>query len=388
MPHSPSTEQYRQAAKEKFKAMTKDFAAFVWWRLGNSFDTMLDYFDHIDNSEAIAKTKAVVKQCETSLDSMGPTWPHTWFDDYGWWTISTLRAEVKSYLDAEAKAGCRNLRNVCWSRFTENAPYVWDRRQPGTFGDCQPAVSGGVWNQYWSGTSSDYPGPKEGDGKENGIQNMPTNGLYLIAAERLALMAAQSGQPNPAWQAAARGEFEFIYAWINDRTTPLWWKQGAAGAALVRDWVGHYADGTRTPGFQDWAWTGDQGLILGGLTAHMRMDLSPPRYQEMLDFAKELLTGARCCLVDDGGLLKYATDYEHVPSNDTADYQTGQGVFWRYVLDAWQSNADLRTYLSTDEYGSFLRTNADAALADADETNVDILSNQLAILVAASVMLA
>jgi len=371
---------YADAAKEKFAGLCAQYSPPVsYWRLGNAFDAIIDYLENVDASAAAAAGAMVVKQYQASLDKLGG-YDHAWFDDFGWWTIATQRGLGKPFLSG-VKDELTGFMTECWGRFNANAPYVWDRRAPGTFDDCGPAVIGGVWNEYWKGTAATYPGPKGADpstGTLEGIQNTVTNAVYLIAAQRL-------GRTDPEAKVAADREYTFLSAWLFSEEPKLWWPLEMEGAARVRERVSHFASGRAAPGFQtDWAWTGDQGLILGALVDRMSFDKA--NYQHLLGAAKELLNGATM-LVDGNGVLRYCTSTGTVPDGDATDYATGPGVFWRNMLYAWKNNPDLAAFLSATGYMAFVKTNADAAMRATETTDFDILTNQLAILVAAATML-
>ena len=86
--------------------------------------------------------KLVLQQYTASLNQLGG-YNAAWFDDFGWWSVASQRATVSSAFNPDAKKAFAANLSECWSRFTGNAPYVWDRRKPGTFNNCQPAVAGG-----------------------------------------------------------------------------------------------------------------------------------------------------------------------------------------------------------------------------------------------------
>jgi len=390
MPTSAPIADYCKCAEEKFAYYVKhyisdtDWYESAGWKLGNSLDTMLDYLIHVDSSGAESFGRDAQTQCAAWLGWRDADW--TWFDDYGWFVISAYRAWQQTFFSAEVRGGFAKVSEDCWDRF-KNAPYTWEwrNRDPDRFKDYGPAVDGpsmrGVWNTLWDGTSSDHLGDKEGipsDGTLAGIQNTLTNALYLICAQRRGDTAA------------AEAEWSFLNAWCSSQQQPnLWWPQNNGGA-LVRERVSRFADGKTAPGFQEnWAWTGDQGLILGGLVGRIAngQDAANARTQ-----AEALLTGARLSLVDahDGVLQPFTTTGTppHLRSKgpDVGDYGTGTGVFWRYLLQAWNlKNPQLRGVLGSTDYQNFVRTNADAARAPA--TDADVLSNQIAALVAAIVML-
>src|SRR5262249_48077732 len=176
-----------------------------------------------------------------------------------WFVISTDRASRQSFFSSDVQKAFCGFSKECWKRFTERAPYTWDRRDPDRFKDYGPAVDGpsirGVWNTYWKGTSDDYPGDKEGDpslGALPGIQKTVTNALYLIGAQR----RGDTG--------AAENEYAFLDAWFSSQKQPnLWWSQ-KKGGAIVHERVSRVANGKAAPGFdENWAWTGDLGLTLG-----------------------------------------------------------------------------------------------------------------------------
>ncbi len=379
MPTAITSQKYSQAAQDKFTALEALFrdGSDSYWRLANAFDTMIDFLTTINASEAPTLNKIVEDRYNDSLNAPPPRglggYDNAWFDDFGWWTIASQRAVSGNLFPP---GFFQDVQQQCWTRFTGNAPYVWERRAPGSYASCRPAYEGGLWNEYWKGTSSQYPGPKGADptsGSLEGIQNTVSNALYLIAAQRVGDLSA------------ADREFAFFSQWFGDSQQSLWWQE-MPDAALVRERAGHfYGDSSQAPGFQrSWAWTGDQGLILGALTDRMR--LKPADRPDLLKRATLLLTGVRRFLIDGGGLLLPWTSTGDVPDGDATDYATGPGVFWRYALHAFRTDSDLRAILSTRYFQDFLKVNADAAAQSSGERSLDELTNDVAVLVAAANM--
>jgi hypothetical protein len=394
---STSTHPYADAAREKFDALTKRYSTndtgekVSFWKLGNSFDTMIDFLDTIDASRADDVAQMAVKQLEASLKNIEGGYDGAWFDDFGWWSVATQRALKKPFFRKNAKA-LQDILDACWPRFTSNAPFVWERRKPGTFDKFGPAVDGGVWNAYWTCTSDEYPGPKNGDPSDGhlvGIQNTVTNALYLMAAHRI-------GHSNPDAERAAQQELKFLLAWFDQTEDSLWW-QIDPNTALVRERVGHFANGVHAPhsdngisctGFQGkWAWTGDQGLILGALS-DATLHLEPGFRAPLLNRTKQLLSGVRNHLAGGSAVVVNYTTTGCVPDFDESDYQVGSGVFWRNALYVWKTNPDLRTFLEGEDYKAMVRASAAAVatLPTAKET-IETLTNQTAVLVAANAML-
>ena len=383
-----STNHYGSAAREKFEALKNAYASndtgqqVSFWKLGNSFDTMIDFLDTVDHSSAHEVAQMAVRQLEASLKHIKGGWDGAWFDDFGWWSVATQRALQKPFFLPDA-VNIQYILDQCWPRFTNNAPFVWQRHKPGTFEDYGPAVEGGVWNAYWEGTPDNYPGPKNGDpsnGKLIGIQNTVTNALYLMAAHRL-------GHTDSGARQAARNELHFLFTWFDEKEYSLWWEFDQE-TALVRERVGHFANGKRAMGYQeDWAWTGDQGLILGCLSDVM-LDQEPGFRGPFLARAKQLLSGVRQHLVDGSGIVQSYTMTGNTPDGDESDYQIGPSAFWRNALYVWKTNPDLRNFLTSQEYQAMVRASADAAVkAPTDGQTIETLTNYTAVLVAATAML-
>jgi hypothetical protein len=398
-----STDSYSSAAKKNFAALKDQYASndtgqqVSFWKLGNSFDTMIDFLDIIDASCANDVAQIAVTQLNASLKHIEGGYDGAWFDDFGWWSVATQRALQKPFFNSDAKRQLQNILDQCWPRFTKNAPFVWERRKPGTvspttckpFDDFGPAVDGGVWNAYWCDTPATYPGPKNGDPTDGhliGIQNTVTNALYLMAAHRL-------GRTDPAARQAAQREWQFLLTWFDEKEDPLWWEIDD-NAGLVRARVGHFANGVRVPhidneyectGFQEtWAWTGDQGLMLGNLGDAM-LAAGPDDREGLLARAQHLVSGVRRRLVEGGGVVQSYTTTGCLPDFDKFDYQVGSGVFWRNYLYVWNTNPDLRTFLMRSENEAMVRASADAAAKPlSGNESIETLTNQTAVLVAAT----
>jgi hypothetical protein len=393
-----SVDQYGPAARSIFKQLVALFSArqsaSSYWKLGNSFDTILDFLD-FDSTDAEKLPSVLQTQYAVSLKDLHG-YDSAWFDDFGWWTVAFQRAAQRTYFSSSDREYFVSTMKECWTRFTDRGPKVWERHTKDTFDDCGPAVPGGVWNEYWEGTDSKkWPGPNDGipdstDPKQSlhGIQNTVTNTVYLIAAQRLGVTAENAN-------ADAEREFKFLQSWFEVRSNTLWWPQPANNAAHVRERVSHFAPSSRFPTGKmnkfyqsDWAWTGDQGLVVGALADRMRlMSGGPKERSELLEKAKALIAGARYYLRNSmtGQLLSFTTTGQ-VPGNDYDDYQTGPGVFWRNMLHAWNVDPDLKAFLNQPAYTEWLKLNAEFAIKS-QKSDFDSLTNDLSVVVAAAVML-
>lgn len=377
MSTSAAVAGYRSAAQTRFQLLMQAYndPGDSYWRLGHAFDTVIDYLDTIDASGAGGVAEVVLRQYAETLKG---SYDWEWFDDFGWWAIAMQRAMERPFF-GKYRPSFVEILAACWNAPTGmngKAPYTWERRAPGTYSTYRPAVEGGVWNMYWPGTDGTrFPGPTGDPATDSlaAIQNTVVNGLYLVIAQRL-------GRTNQDAAAAANREWDFLMQWFNTSDRPLWW-QRSPGAALVHERVSHFADGSKSPFYvEDFAWTGDQGLILGGLTDRMSLVGGGPGYTALLARTKELLAGVQGYLVSDGQLQPWTGP------GGAEDYKTGPAVFWRYLLHAFRNNADLRAFLQGAAYQQLVRVNADAVKETPSGQDVISLTNDLAVLVVAAAM--
>lgn len=153
------------------------------------------------------------------------------------------------------------------------------------------------------------------------------------------------------------------------------------------------AGGTWTKGYKpETIWTGDQGLVLGGLVDLIEMarrgypGLDPAN---CLATAKRLLAGVKQQLVDSQGHLQPYLPFGVPPAGDPTSYETGLGVFFRYLLYAYRTNADLRDFLIARGYPALVQSNAQYLMdqyrhgAYPKDKYVIYLTNVLAALIAA-----
>jgi hypothetical protein len=137
MTNEPSSANpYGSAARETFEALKNLYASndnlppeeqVSFWKLGNSFDTMIDFLDTIDDSSAHEVAQMAVTQLNASLKHITGGYDGAWFDDFGWWSVATGRALQKPFFKQDA-APLQHILEQCWPRFTNNAPFVWERR--------------------------------------------------------------------------------------------------------------------------------------------------------------------------------------------------------------------------------------------------------------------
>lgn len=392
MPSSPAA--LKSAALAAYTELKSQYPSeWFFWRCGHSFDTVVDYFTNVDSSDADNFAQlAITKYAPTSQD---------WWDDYGWWGIAGAKASSAGVFSFNYVAHFRTIVGQAWQEMADNAPYGWQKANQQEFKDWAPLFDGGVWNHVVD--EQYHPG---GPDKLGGRQNTVTNGLYLVLAQRLVLDGSLQVAPPP--RPAADQEYQFLKNWF-DPPAILKLTPGQAlmkyydDKAVVRERVSifkptdqngqHYQDSAFRP---ELAWAGDQGLILGGLVDRMRIvGKASTEYPALLATARKLMAGARDYLTTQatpaGTLRPWWPNPSPGAPTDDDDYWTGPAVFMRYLLNAFR-NDDLRVDLLTPAYQTFIRANAEYVVnmpnRSQSSDQVVNLTNNLAILVAAIVMLA
>jgi hypothetical protein len=354
-----------------------------YWRLGHSFDTIIDYLV-VRPEEAQGFGRIAIKAYNRSKDS---AW---WYDDYGWWGLASLKAWQLPKLFPEF-AEFKPICDTCWDVNYKNATDVWihNRNNP-QFRNREPRFVGGIWNADWS-----KPRPfhseamcRQGD-TLCGIQNTVTNMLYLLLGTRLYLKSL-----DREYGAAAKTEYDFLSHWFQldkpsfDEHTLL---MKVESGMLVRERVATFAEinskFAEVPGYnKEVAWSGDQGLILGALVDRMRLvkgnDLL---YSYCLKLASDIITGVKsqAAKLQGGTLTPWLTQAD---GGDPEDYATGAGVYWRYLQYASQNNTELKTYIKQTDQLKFVRQNAEHPQRAPGSDDLTDLTNRLAALTAVIVM--
>lgn len=261
---------------------------------------------------------------------------------------------------------------------------TWRDASPEQIAERRPRYSpGGAWNSPI--TDARQPDPVvryEGwSSYLNPVQNTVTNGLYAILALRIFQAARnpafagvfrESGLDVEACLGAWTDQIEWLERWLietPDADESLLLRLGAG--SLVRERVStfHEANGRMlwdAAYSKTLLWTGDQGLLLGALREARAANLLVPE-PKAFGLPAQIVQGVfehgyaeRSYGVIRGEFLLPwigigSSDPFAVPSpgNDDPDYQTGVGVFMRYLLQAYQAEPGL-----VDKYRSAIADSA------------------------------
>ena len=402
-------EKYEEQATDTFGRLCKIFKDVYKpnaWQIGNVFDTLTDYvFRYSEPTPG-----GVVQTARDRWEELGTM---CWYDDYGWWGIASSKAFDITFANVfgSNQAYFQKVATDCWDVMHtgkpdqppykwKGGPNVWDNRDdgdtPGYFmsldGWAVPRFPGGVWQ--WDMFKCKRTKPPECSPSNPAdpakcllgpFQNTVMNGLYLVLALRLAMLNKGTGTV-----AAAKSELEFLNNWFAVEGTDSL-LEDFSGSNLVRERVGTYAfqiAKNRYPKvngyhWQDF-WCGDQGLIFGGLLDYFALDSSDPAVETQ---AVAIARGVFQHLVDANGVMPYSFGFHD--QNDPDDYSCGSGVFWRYMLRAFNQNPALRTevlnMIASDPEGNPIYKSAEGAFARVKGNNNQLFAyfNVLAVLIAA-----
>lgn len=394
---------YIDAAHKTAQALLEEFASYEnYWRLGHSFDTLNDYFFAMapsSQSEAFAKlalSKFLNRRSRPWVADEDKTRNPWWYDDFGWWALAALRASSRADRYGQTAELLGGVAELSWQPMYRGAPDVWRCAQwnPDWAG-FEPRFDGGVWNYFFSEhevCGIRYTPSQPGSNSLTCIQNTVTNGLFWVLMARL----ARQRKEEPALREAADAASGFFESWlgITDHETSLFYYFDKADPrkAVVRERVSTYRNGARVHGFDEsLAWSGDQGLVLGALVDQMALVVDNlPSYNQLYAITQKLLLGVPGYLVDPSTKIlwpwaPYSGPTTGCPDGDCSDYQTGVGVFMRYLLYAHLNNADVRKLLQQLDYQGLVRANADHVVSS-PSTGLIGLTNDLATLVAALYM--
>lgn len=136
----------------------------------------------------------------------------------------------------------------------------------------------------------------------------------------------------------------------------------------------------------DWAWTGDQGLMLANFSDAVK--LHPAESGVLLSLAQAVLAGVRQKMFRNGEVQSWtATGWVPDGAGYELDYSTGAGVFWRNFLYVWQNNTVLRSVMQNDYVNMLRDSGTKVASLPTDKVPFVELTNRLAVLVAATAIL-
>ncbi len=364
------------------------------WRLAQSLDTILDYF-MLNPSKAKAFIPIILDRyhdyyIDPNANELGgnasyqQSYPTTaqscwWYDDYNWWTIAMLKASsMEEAFGKEYTAVFAGISRFCWDTVFRNGTQVW-RNSKTLYGDYfdrfKPRFEGGVWNYPYSKDPIQFvpdtpldPNPNLDQhlgiktdvlalpDKLRGIQNTVTNALNLIASARMAEKMEASNNPNIL--TTATNQLSFLLKWfaVKDKSLSLYCRFDENDTGLARERVSSYKILNYPVHAYDenLIWLGDQGLVLGG-------------YAEMLSHLEKDSADCKSCMAYIEGIIKGVNDklannsqlypWFHLDSNslgdspggDDADYLTGLGIYFRYLLNLYENYPAIKSFM--DEQG-------------------------------------
>ena len=402
----------------------QDAHAAMWYQ-GNALDTMIDYI-------AVTQNDALGVELGNEIDLL---WPGAikegrWFDDFGWWGIAILNAarnykllgktSVDDYRDKAYEMLDKMLyASQVWSLYQKHQSPPYKSAVPcdtNRWSAYAPRFEGGVWNSLYGildncpteidpSTGDSYPSGDPSDIYINPKQNTVTNGLHLVLSARY---YRQFGDDKIF--ETANNEWSWFNNWISLPDIPVEQCLGMpnshcddlfdandvkpslldSNTKLIRERVGIFAlnEGCyaidpvykcKSVNRDAMVWTGDQGLVIGGMVDLMDMegatdfpdsDSVKQILDGVLDYLTQTQKGCPYDSLPEGVLRPWiyfncwqeGCDGEGFQLDRTGEnYKTGPGVFKRYLLYAYQNNEDLRDYIKSN-YRGVIFANASAVM--------------------------
>ncbi|GLQ91673.1 hypothetical protein [Dyella acidisoli] len=283
------------------------------------------------------------------------------------WSSSTSNTAVYPFLD-DALPGWREFaerpdtqnKKYGAPRVWENIRKTWPSATDEEIAQRKPRYSpGGIWNSPFEGPSQPYLTTTY-DGTAsylNPIQNTVSNGLYTILSLRL-YMACASKKYKQVFEDSTLDEGACLRAWTGQITwLNSWMMDTPADESLLFDLGMGSVVRERVSTFQSpyWdaayrktlAWTGDQGLLMGALRESRAVGFLLPGLPVLEQYVNIMIGTFKNAYaprsygqVQGLSLLPWMLIGETgipggFPLGDDGDYQTGTGVFMRYLLQLY-----------------------------------------------------
>ncbi len=348
-----------------------------FWHTANTLDTCIDFI--VEGSKVwndlANQRKQVLDMIKDSYKYFDDTYkeengegknsPTVWWDDYGWWGI-TFTKIYQHYADlftgpeppTVTRDQCLQVARKCWTALGSYSQEINRSLQPPLKGP----IVGGCWNH------PPKPAPAEG-----GVQNTVTNGLYLVLSAWL-----YRNTKEPAFLDATAAQYLWFKNWLVNYPQNQDNKCEFPGTqhGLFRCLQSNGNDklfviyerpyDPKYPGYnqgnppyaKDQWWSGDQGLLLGGLASvldlQQQLRALPIIQNEDPSFPQNAQNLIRCVafgigwLFDPGNVLHETRLNGAFGNGFAADMATGKGVMMRY-LDYAMKKARLNpeTYITT-----------------------------------------
>lgn len=381
LPASIPPPDYKGKANDVYASLIKAFDIHNkdinnYWQLGNAVSAILEYYLAIAPEGWPGLSTIYAKQQwfeeDNKIDCL-------WFDDFLWWAIASLETKKP---EAPLDPKWIEVFNSNWDQALRGFK-VWDNHKDrARYAPFRPRFENGIWNAEWNPRD-----PWSDSSHLKGIQNAVVNALLLTAAAQATNLR---GDLKKDYSQFVAQEYKFLQQWFNLQPASdslLYTFKGKAGeiCALVHERVSTFYDKSTDPNYNPaFFWAGDQGLMFAALMSMNIMSGNP----DYITFAREIINGVKYKLVDGQKLLPWPKD---VYPPDQSDYNSGTGVFTRYMCKAWRTNAVLKLQLKNTGLDAVITSMANQLLAykpPDKPTNDDLntLGNNLSILVAAAVI--
>ena len=356
----PSREDLISYSLKAFDCYEKVWDFDNFWKRANTFDACISL------SEALLMTKKPhdpevdkildkVQAMLTQNIEYYKTYDHDdeWADDFGWWGLMGLNAYklLKKLGNEKLAKGYFDLSYNCWSYMKKNA---YDAS-----GDSKPVAHGCRNNSV-----NDLP--------TDGAKNTVVNASLLLLSTRLYQFSAELNLPDldrkpfldmaysqwvwfSKWfentdkdyeylklfkdNAALAGERPIATDCVSQKTSSASLKKSPSKLVGEKslDAYPDYHNPYHPSWSKGWVWTGDHGLLIGGLLDllilkdHLTGDINPNFHKEVREIAQKLVRGVQEAMIGSGDGLFHEPPCLSSYSSYPIEYLGGRGILVRYM---------------------------------------------------------
>jgi hypothetical protein len=344
-----------------FDQFQKNWVFSDFWTRANTFDACLGFISAAlarwpGDSEIAKRANATMDLIKTDCDYFEKTVGGSgiWVDDYGWCGNASLTA----YTYLSTISGSQDLA----ARFL----------------DVARSCAANLYKTGWDPSGSPVPGGcRNSTTQEAGVKNTVTNASFLLLSARLTGLSTGDANALRLHLAQTYYEYQWFDAWCSNATYKYLQHFGDGFMALVQERPHYPPDymGEDHPKWEPgWAWSADQGLVMGGFVEFARLldnaeivstlrsiapDADPSALKtQLLSYANNLAGGAKGSLFDRDHVLQEAP-FRSSFDDDPKDYVCGRGVLLRYLARVRDTiDVDLGTQISATAASAWNNTDS------------------------------
>ncbi len=325
----PSLEEIKHYSLKAFDCFKKNWDFDNFWKRANTCDACVRFAEvflsHYPNDPESSQISVFIQEMlEKNLKYYRASkLEDKWLDDFGWWGIMALNAYqllTKLKNDKLAKEYFE-LAHDCWSYMIKHG---YDHSPNAT------PIPHGCKNN-----SVDTP--------DQGVKNTIVNALLLMQSARLYKLSAQAGvnqEDRTPYLDMALNQWQWFSKWF-ERKEDGYIKIFQDNAWLVCERPlaknSDYQDISHPNWTDGWIWTGDQGILIGGLLDLYNLKHELPQSvnsnfeAEVKEVIRKLVLGIQGAVIGNHDKMFHEPPCLSSYFNYASEYLGGRGVLVRYI---------------------------------------------------------